>query len=88
MFSITEEYKDTGCELYPRCLECPLSLCRFEVKVSAQERRQQMLECVGLTAKQAAQKLGVSRQHVYQLRKRFGLVESGRQTGTNRIRSA
>ncbi len=35
--SLPENYKyeDTGCDLYPSCLACPLAQCRFDVKGGA-----------------------------------------------------
>ena len=26
-----QEFRDTGCVVAPRCLECPLPVCRFEL---------------------------------------------------------
>ena len=32
-------YMDTGCSLFPKCLECPLPRCRYDMRVGGQELR-------------------------------------------------
>jgi len=32
-------YMDTGCSLFPKCLECPLPRCRYDMRAGGQELR-------------------------------------------------
>lgn len=32
------EYRDEGCTLFPSCLECPLSRCRYDEQAEGQRR--------------------------------------------------
>lgn len=64
---------DTGCSFSPRCTECPLPACRYEMppKVAgtiAREMQVTELEARGLTVKQIAAAMGVTRRTVFRLR--------------------
>lgn len=68
------DYPDNGCDLAPRCLECPLPACRYEMlpKQGAAwvlaERIQRLID-QGLTADQVAADLGISRRTVFRVRR-------------------
>lgn len=67
-------YRDDGCEIAPRCLECPLPACRYDLppkRAGALLREAQLRELLasGLTADQAAIKMGVSRRTVFRLKR-------------------
>ena len=67
-------YRDDGCEIAPRCLECPLPACRYDLppkRAGALMREAELrrLLAEGLTADQAAMKMGVSRRTVFRLKR-------------------
>ena len=35
-------YIDTGCSLFPKCLECPLPRCRYDMRVGEQRLRKML----------------------------------------------
>lgn len=60
-------YADTGCDVHPSCLSCPLVRCRYEVAggVRALRNRERdakitRLRAQGLTGPQVAEQMGVS----------------------------
>lgn len=67
-------YRDTGCELAPRCLACPLPQCRYDLPP---KRAQALLRAAklrpllaeGLTVDEAAARLDVSRRTIFRLRR-------------------
>lgn len=66
-------YHDDGCEFSPRCLACPLVMCRYDMPpkragrlVRQAELRRLLAE--GLTADQCAERMGVSRRTVFRLK--------------------
>lgn len=66
-------YRDDGCEIAPRCLECPLPACRYDLppKVAGALLRAghcQKLLHQGLTADEVAVAMGVSRRTVFRLK--------------------
>lgn len=66
-------YRDDGCKIAPHCLECPLPACRYDLppkRAGALQRQAQLFELLneGLTADQAAERLGVSRRTVFRLK--------------------
>ena len=74
------EWKDTGCPdgLIPACLTCPLRECRYMVAGGGRalrnvERRKMVSALIasGLSARQAAEQVGVSRRTVMRDRKRL-----------------
>lgn len=67
-------YHDDGCEIAPRCLECPLPLCRHDMppkRAGALLRETQLRELLadGLTPDQAAVEMGVSRRTIFRLKR-------------------
>lgn len=67
-------YRDDGCEISPRCLECPLPACRYDLppkRAGALMREAELrrLLAQGLTADQAAVTMGVSRRTVFRLKR-------------------
>ena len=63
-------YRDTGCDLFPSCLRCPLPACRYDVRVPVQAfsartsdiRRQ---HAAGRLPEDLAAAFGVSLRTVY-----------------------
>jgi hypothetical protein len=73
-------YRDDGCEIHPRCLECPLPACRYDLPPKRagallREAELRRLLAQGYTADQAAAKMGVSRRTVFRL-KRYAAATS------------
>ena len=67
-------YRDDGCEISPHCLQCPLPACRYDMppkRAGALLREAQLrsLLASGLTADEAAAKMGVSRRTVFRLKR-------------------
>ena len=67
-------YRDDGCEIAPKCLECPLPACRYDLppkRAGALMREAQLraLLAEGLTADEAAVRMGVSRRTVFRLKR-------------------
>ena len=67
-------YRDDGCEIAPKCLECPLPACRYDLppkRAGALMREAELrrLLAQGFTADQAAAKMGVSRRTVFRLKR-------------------
>ncbi len=67
-------YRDDGCEIAPKCLECPLPACRYDLppkRAGALMREAELrrLLAQGLTADQAAVVMGVSRRTVFRLKR-------------------
>lgn len=73
------EYRDTGCDLYPSCLRCPLPRCRYEdpggaAAILRDGRDAAILRLAGdgtMTIDQIAEAFGLSRRTIFRvLRKR------------------
>ena len=67
-------YRDDGCEISRHCLECPLPACRYDLPPKRagallREAELQRLLAEGLTADQAAERMGVSRRTVFRLKR-------------------
>ncbi len=67
-------YRDDGCEISARCLECPLPACRYDMppkRAGALMREAELnrLLAAGLSADEAAVKMGVSRRTVFRLKR-------------------
>lgn len=65
---------DTGCELAPRCLECPLPACRYDMPpkmawVLLRMVELDRLERHGLTVEEMARRMGVSRRTAFRLKR-------------------
>jgi hypothetical protein len=67
-----ELYQDRGCEFSPRCLECPLPACRYDLpakQAGVWFRALKLLPLIeqGRTMEQLAADIGVSRRTVFRL---------------------
>lgn len=67
-------YRDDGCEIAPKCLECPLPQCRYDLppkRAGALMREAELrrLLAEGLTADEAAVRMGVSRRTIFRLKR-------------------
>ncbi len=65
---------DTGCEFAPRCLECRLPVCRYDLppRVAGALLRMTVLtrfEREGLTVEELAGRIGVSRRTAFRLKR-------------------
>jgi predicted transcriptional regulator YheO len=66
------EWPDTGCELHSRCLTCPFEECQYETTYEAKREAKiaDMMELThklystGLTQKEVAERLNISRRQV------------------------
>lgn len=65
------DYRDTGCSVAPRCLECPLPVCRYEVPgglrgalTLARDEEIRELRAAGPTVEQLAARFGVTTRTV------------------------
>lgn len=71
------EWQDEGCELYPRCLECPLEKCveeeprlRQRVRLEMRAERMRELKARGKSTAEIARIFGVSVRTVQRALKR------------------
>jgi len=67
-----DEYRDTGCEVAPACLSCPLPVCRYDSETGVRgivnaERNDEMaqMKAEGWTAKRIAEHFGVTVRTVH-----------------------
>lgn len=68
-------YADTGCDLYPSCLRCPLARCRYEdpggaralLRPSRDASIRRLSHQHGMSVPQVAAALGVSRRTVFRV---------------------
>ena len=68
-------YADTGCDLYPSCLQCPLPRCRYEepggaAAILRQGRDESILRLArnsGLGVDELARSFGVSRRTIFRV---------------------
>ena len=67
-------YRDTGCELAPSCLECPLEVCKYDDpnwgKRNLKARRNEEIvnmRAAGMTVVQIAAKVNTSERTVYRV---------------------
>jgi hypothetical protein len=67
------DYHDTGCSIAPRCLECPLARCRYDVSVNERglETRQRVAALAGMPTEYVARELGVSTRTVWRALERL-----------------
>ena len=71
-------YRDTGCDLHPSCLKCPLPRCRYDEPgwLQREERESRDTEVMRLKLRQAlsvdeiAGRFGVSTRTVHRILKR------------------
>lgn len=72
------DYRDTGCDLYPSCLRCPLPQCRYEVNGGATAmlrtgRDASILTAArrdGATVDDLARMFGLSRRTIFRVLER------------------
>jgi DNA-binding transcriptional ArsR family regulator len=65
-----EHYQDDGCDLFPSCLHCPLTHCRYDDpgrQTGKELRNAEMarLRQAGVSVRELAERFGVSRRTVY-----------------------
>jgi hypothetical protein len=69
------EYRDTGCDLYPSCLRCPLPRCRYDDAGGAAQMLRtgrdatilRLAERDGLPINRLAEMFGVSRRTIFRV---------------------
>lgn len=67
-----EQYQDDGCDLFPSCLRCPLTRCRYDSpgrQTGKELRNTEMarLRQAGVSVRELAERFGVSRRTVYRI---------------------
>ena len=67
-----EHYQDDGCDLFPSCLRCPLTRCRYDIpgrQTGKELRNVEMarLHRAGVAVRELAERFGVSRRTVYRI---------------------
>lgn len=68
-------YPDQGCEYAPRCVDCPLPACRYDLMPGSARMQGQMVALIrllerGVSIADAATRLGISHRGAYRLRER------------------
>ena len=71
-------YEDTGCEVSPSCLTCPLPQCKYDDPVWFQKYRRMSrdlkvwntMQGEGLTADQAAERFSVTVRTIFRIMRR------------------
>ena len=68
---IEAEYVDAGCSLFPKCLECPLPRCRYDMRVGESGLRKMIRNLKikqglgeGRTIKELAEEYGLSERTI------------------------
>jgi len=67
-------YPDTGCEIAPSCLRCPLPQCKYDLPAQSQRRYirdYQVVLIEGLTVGATASLLGVSKRTIFRAKARL-----------------
>ena len=90
------DYRDDGCDLFPSCLSCPLTRCRYDVpggvrSLLNQERDHQirvMREDSGLSVDEIADLFEVSRRTVFRALSQFVPPSAGRSNDAQRCLEA
>jgi len=90
------DYRDDGCDLFPSCLSCPLTRCRYDVPGGVrallnQERDHQirvMREEAGLSVDEIADLFEVSRRTVFRALSQFVPPSAGRSDDAQRCLEA
>ena len=68
-------FRDTGCDVAPACLRCPLPVCRYDapargvVRAADRRARVQELTVAGLTAVEIGRALGITQRSVLRIRR-------------------
>ena len=67
-------WRDTGCVVAPRCLECPLPVCRYDLHAGvrgsqsiARQAEIARMRAEGLSVESIGERLGISRRSVFRL---------------------
>lgn len=70
-----QTFKDTGCEVSPTCLACPLERCRYDdphagrrTRTSERVRRVTELLAQGMRPSEVASTLGMSKRNVFRIK--------------------
>ena len=82
------DYGDTGCDLYPSCLNCPLPRCRYEdpggaaamLRVGRNASILRLAQSEGLSVDELSAAFGLSRRTIFRVLRGAGgsRVRSGR----------
>ena len=71
------DYRDTGCNLAPSCLNCPLPRCKYDYpqsqRLSVQLRQQRIMAAIdieGLTVAEAAERFSMTRRAIWGIKAR------------------
>ena len=78
-------YEDTGCEVSPSCLTCPLPQCKFDDPIWFQRHRRltkdlrvvNVIQSEGLTAEEAAERFSVTVRTIFRIMQRCREAECG-----------
>lgn len=67
---------DTGCEYSPKCVDCPLSVCRYDMpqkRAGAEARWLTLAPLIehGMAMEQACSAVGIARRSGFRLRKQM-----------------
>jgi transposase-like protein len=86
-------YADTGCDLHPSCLNCPLVRCRYDEpggarRILSKERDQAIitLQRQGRSISAIAGRFGISRRTVFRVLARSKQQATGARQGKESIR--
>jgi len=68
------QYQDSGCEVSPSCLRCPLEVCRYELPggLASVQRRPRNSEVValhrsGVSVERLSEQFGLSRRSIFRI---------------------
>jgi len=68
------EYRDTGCDIAPSCLRCPLEACRYDrpngmqtIRAEFNAAEAQRLRESGMNVSRIAEELGLTLRQIYRL---------------------
>src|SRR4051794_21054116 len=83
------DYADTGCDLYPSCLRCPLPRCRYEepggaaamLRTGRDASILRLAEQDGVSVEELARMFGLSRRTIFRVLRAGG---RGRGSGPGR----
>lgn len=75
------DYEDTGCEIHPACLTCPLLRCRYDepgglktIRLSARDKEIARAREAGRSLAEITRRFGLSRRSVF---RRLALARQG-----------
>ena len=74
MVTATGSHVNTGCSLFPKCLECPLPRCRYDMRAGGWELRKTIRNLKikqgldeGRTIKELAEEYGLSERTIWRV---------------------